>query len=273
MEIAHASGNVSKLFKIIRSTGAKKIAVSENVLSKSGDSLLNKSDKLGRWAEHFQEQFSWPESAGPLGTSSVESSWDIDLTPFSAAELDSCIRCPDARKAAGPDELTPIVFKEACKSLIMKLTELFRLIWISEEIPEDWGESIIVLIFKKGNRDLCENYRGVSLTPVISRMFATLILRRLSDFRENKIREEQAGFRQGRGCIDHIFTLRQVLELRRTYHQPTVVFLDFKCAFDSVDRCALLRTLLNRGVPTKYVNLFQSVYRNTSGRVRVYGEL
>ena len=91
MEIAHASGNVSKLFKIIRSTGAKKIAVSENVLSKSGDALLNKSDKLGRWAEHFQEQFSWPESAGPLGTSSVESSWDIDLTPFSAAEVDSCI--------------------------------------------------------------------------------------------------------------------------------------------------------------------------------------
>ena len=112
MEVAHAAGNVGKLSRIIRSTGAKKIAVSENVRSKSGEILPNRPDKLGRWAQHLQEQFNWPEATGSLGVSSIEPSWDIDLTPFSKAEVDSCIRSLSARKAAGPDELAPMVFKE-----------------------------------------------------------------------------------------------------------------------------------------------------------------
>ena len=46
---------------------------------------------------------------------------------------------------------------------------------------------------------------------------------------EQQTRENEAGFRPGRGCIDHIFVLRQVLELRHSFQQPTmVVFLDLK---------------------------------------------
>ena len=274
MEIAHASGNVSRLFKIIRSTGPKRNSVSENILSKGGESLPSRLDKLGRWAEHFRKQFSWPEASGSTVGTINKTCWDIELTPFTENEVSNCIRALKVRKAAGPDELAPIVFKEASKALVSKLTELFSLIWNSEDVPEDWGQSIIVPIFKKGNKDLCENYRGISLTPVISRIFASLLLNRLSDCRESRIREEQAGFRKGRGCIDHIFTLRQVLELRRTYHEPTVaVFLDFRGAFDSVDRTALFKTLLHHGVPTKYVNLIRSIYSYTSGKIRAYGEL
>ena len=204
----------------------------------------------------------WPEVTESPAASIMESSWDVDMTTFSEAEVTSCIRRLKTNRAAGPDELAPILFKEAGKALIPRLTELFRLIWDSEEIPEDWGESVVVPIFKKGNRQLCDNYRGISLTPVISRVFASLLLKRLSVAQDSRIREEQAGFRQGRGCIDHIFTLRQILEFRHAYHQPTIaVFLDFTGAFDSVDRAALFRTLLNRGVPKKCVNFIRSIYR------------
>ena len=79
-------------------------------------------------------------------------------------------------------------------ALRSRLTELFGLIWNSEEIPEDWGESIVVPIYKKGDKEQCGNYRGISLTPVISRIFASLLLKRLSECWESRIREEQAGF-------------------------------------------------------------------------------
>ena len=70
------------------------------------------------------------------------------------------------------------------------------------------------------------------------------------DLQEAQIREQQAGFRRGRGRIDNIFTLQQVLELRQVYHRPTIaVFIDFKGAFDSVDRSSHMHTLIIKGIP------------------------
>ncbi|KER31144.1 LOW QUALITY PROTEIN: hypothetical protein T265_13050 [Opisthorchis viverrini] len=68
--------------------------------------------------------------------------------------------------------------------------------------------------------------------PVETRLLASLILRRLMASREVLTRENQAGFRPDRGFVDHIFTLRQVLEQRHMYRRPTIlVFLDFKDRF------------------------------------------
>ena len=68
--------------------------------------------------------------------------------------------------------------------------------------------------------------------------------------REQQIRENQAGFRPGRGCIDHIFTLRRILECRHSQNLPTLVtFLDLKAAFDSVSRPMLWECLSLYGVP------------------------
>ncbi|KER26759.1 hypothetical protein T265_06042 [Opisthorchis viverrini] len=72
--------------------------------------------------------------------------------------------------------------------------------------------------------------------------------------REILTREQQAGFRPGRGCVDQIFTLRQVLEQRHTYKRPTIlVFLDFRGAFDSFDRSVLLETLARQGMSQKFI--------------------
>ncbi|KAA3676219.1 uncharacterized protein DEA37_0014753 [Paragonimus westermani] len=81
---------------------------------------------------------------------------------------------------------------------------------------------------------------------------------------ESQVCEEQAGFRSGRGCIDHTFTLRRILEHRHCYRQPTVVILlDLKAAFDSVARNVLWNCLLCKGVPGKYVNLLKSLAKLT----------
>jgi hypothetical protein len=140
--------------------------------------------------------------------------------------------------------------------------------------PPCWGESIVVPIFKKGSRTACNNYRGISLIPVVSKVLVSVILNRLNAARDRSTREEQAGFRVGRGCIDQIFTLRQLLEHRHTYRRPTVVvFLDIRAAFDSLNRAATWHCLRSHGVPEKYVVLLESLYSHTLGRVRAYGKL
>jgi hypothetical protein len=201
-------------------------------------------------------------------------SWIVNTEPPSAPEIYECITLLKRHRASGPDELPPALFKDGGDILSQCLVTLFASIWEKETVPDNWGESIIVPIFKKGARNECGNHRGISLTPVITRLLASIILRRLTEARETLTREQQAGFRPGRGCVDNIFTLRQLLEQRHTYRRPTIlVFLDFKGAFDSVDRSVLLSTLVHQGMPLKFVNIIRSLYSHTSGRVRVYGEL
>ena len=170
-------------------------------------------------------------------------------------EVQKAVNRLQLKRAAGLDDLPPALFKNGNSDFINLLTNLFEHIWRSESVPLNWGESTVIPIFKKGKKTLCDNHRGISLTPVVTTLLALIILHRLAPAREGYTREQQAGFRPGRGCIDHIFTLRQHLEHRNTFHRSTMgMFLDLEAAFDSVVREALFYCTLTQGVPQKYVS-------------------
>ena len=92
------------------------------------------------------------------------------------------------------------------------LQPLFKIIWDRKKIRDDWSQGIIIRVPKKGALSECSNWRGITLLSVPSRILAKVIMKRLSLAVGLKLREEQAGFRRGRGCIDHIFTLRNIIE-------------------------------------------------------------
>ena len=89
---------------------------------------------------------------------------------------------------------------------------IFREIWESETIPEAWKTGLIVKLPKKGDLADCNNWIGVTLLPITSKVFSKIINTRLAETLDETldehIRREQAGFRRGCSCSDHIFTLR-----------------------------------------------------------------
>ena len=104
-----------------------------------------------------------------------------------------------------------------CSKMVGLLTRFISRIWAEERIPSSWGASLIITIYKKGPRSECSNHRGISLVPVVTKLLTSLLLHRLMPYRETNIHELAAVFRPCRGCIDQIFTLRQVLEQRHIY--------------------------------------------------------
>ena len=94
------------------------------------------------------------------------------------------------------------------------LYDLFYKIWNAETIPEDWCRGLIIKLPKKGDRTQYTNWRGVALLSVPSKFFCEIIQMRLSDAINTILRKEQAGFRPRVGCIDHLFTLKNILEQR-----------------------------------------------------------
>ena len=100
-----------------------------------------------------------------------------------------------------------------------------------------------------------------------------IILNRIREAREEAARDNQAGFRPGRGCVDQIFALRQIIELQHEFREPLfIAFIDFAAAFDSIDRKSLGRLLEALGFPPRVMRVIMALYNETKCRVRVYGQ-
>jgi hypothetical protein len=79
-------------------------------------------------------------------------------------------------------------------------------------LPEEWKESIIVPIHKKGDETDFNNYRGISLLPNTYKIWSNILLSRLIPYAEEIIGDHQGGFRRNKSTTYHIVCIRQILE-------------------------------------------------------------
>ena len=181
-------------------------------------------------------------------------------------------------KSAGVDKILGELLKNANNIVVDFLVTLFNALFENGTFPTEWSKSIIVPIHKKGDINNPDNYRGVALTSVVSKVYTHILNKRLSRWaeREEKIIEEQAGFRAGYSTIDHIFTLytlvqKYLLNSTKLY----VAFVDFKKAFDSVNRNRLWESLRKNGVNGKLYLALRGMYDSVLACVReksIYSE-
>jgi len=93
-------------------------------------------------------------------------------------------------------------------------------VWQSGQIPKDWKHGLIIKLSKKGDLTECSNWRGITLLSIIGKILATIICNIIKKELEPKMRPEQAGFRSHRACVDHITTLRIIVEQSVKFCSP-----------------------------------------------------
>jgi hypothetical protein len=84
--------------------------------------------------------------------------------------------------------------------------------WDKEELPQQWKESVIVPIHKKGNKTDCNNCRGISLLLIAYKIVSNILLAKLTTYVSEVTGDHQCGFRRNRSTMDQIFYIRQILE-------------------------------------------------------------
>jgi len=110
--------------------------------------------------------------------------------------------------------------------------------------PSDWKRALLAKIPKKGDPSICDNYRGIPILSVPYKVFCRMLLMRMQEGVEKKLRQEQAAYRRGRGATEQIFILRNILQQSAEWQTPLYIgFIDFKKAFDSVRRDKLWNIL------------------------------
>lgn len=171
-------------------------------------------------------------------------------------------------KAAGPDDIPAEALKADTETTVEMLFPLFEKIWEEEDIPADWKEGYLIKIPKKGDLSNCANYRGITLLSVSGKIFNRVLLDRMKDAVDHRLRDEQAGFRKERSCTDQIATLRIILEQSTEWNSPLYInFVDYEKAFDSVHRKSLWQLLRHYGIPIKLTSLIKNSYEGMTCRV------
>eukprot|EP00745_Piridium_sociabile_P014687 TRINITY_DN21651_c0_g1_i6.p1 TRINITY_DN21651_c0_g1~~TRINITY_DN21651_c0_g1_i6.p1 ORF type:complete len:655 (+),score=42.51 TRINITY_DN21651_c0_g1_i6:130-2094(+) len=193
---------------------------------------------------------------------------------ISQDEIRNAINRMKNGKAAGPDGLPSDFFLRTQDVFVKLMYPLFNRVFDSGEYPQSWTKAVIFPLHKKGNSRKTDNYRGISLLNIISKLYSAVINNRLNMFSESHecIPEAQAGFRKGYSTIDNIFSLQSMVQkyLTKQGGRFYSLFVDFSKAFDSVHRQKLLYLILQKtGIHGKMFKTLEGMYRNVKAAVKV----
>ena len=131
----------------------------------------------------------------------------------------------------------------------------------------------IYLLFKKGDRNRCGNYREISLLSVIGKLFGDIILWRLHQLAEMNCPKSEAGFRNSRSTTDGIFHLAaHHAECRQSHQNFCIAFTDLTKALDYVNRELLFKILDKLGYSIKFIRIIKQLHTYTQARLITHDE-
>jgi hypothetical protein len=105
-------------------------------------------------------------------------------------------------KSPGSDQILAELIQAAGETLLSVIHKPINSIWIKEELPNQWKETIIVPIQKKGDKTDCNNYHGISLLSTSYKILRNILLSRLVPYIDEIIGDHQCGFRHNRSTTD-----------------------------------------------------------------------
>ena len=134
--------------------------------------------------------------------------------------------------------------------------------------PTQWSSLHIVPVPKSGDLRITSNYRGISLTCIITKLYNKMLLNRIRPYIDKHLRNNQNGFRAGRSTTSQILALRRIIEgIKSNQLSAIITFVDFRKAFDSISRTTMFKILSAYGIPQELVTAIALIYDDMRAKV------
>ncbi|MEW8544058.1 MAG: reverse transcriptase family protein, partial [Candidatus Thiodiazotropha sp.] len=173
-----------------------------------------------------------PASVPEQNVSSFSAMSDIYVSENGILKL---LKDLNPHKAAGPDELKPLVLQRLRETLAPMIQVIFQRSLTMGQVPRDWNDANVCPLFKKGDSSLASNYRPISLTCILCKCLEHIVASNLVSHLDSRniLFDLQHGFRAKRSCETQLTMLVEDLAREAiSGGQTDLVLLDFSKAFD-----------------------------------------
>ena len=213
--------------------------------------------------DHFNSVFTTPNSSKIVNDQitffSIEELTNDQLPlltdiNFSELLISDAIKELSANSAAGPDGLPASLLINCCAELTPILAIIFKESFTKGVIPMLFKRAAIVPIFRSGDKTQASNYRPISLTSVVCKVFERVIRKQVFSYlsEHNFLNETQHGFRGGRSCLSALLDVYDdIMQMISGGDIVDMAYLDFSKAFHKVDHGIPLHKLKALGITCK----------------------
>jgi len=238
--------------------------------------LTSSADKARLFANMFSKNSTLDDSNHPIPEFHPRTNSQLDDIQITVKTVTSIIARLDPSKATGPDGIPVILFQKCSPELSPVLTKLYRKCYLESCFPSAWKLPMVIPVFKNcGDRSDPRNYRPISLLPVISKIFETVINLSLVKHIESLglFSDAQYGFRSGRSTADLLTVITERVNCALDNSgQARAIALDISKAFDKVWHAGLIRKLEGYGVCGRVLRIISSFLSDRKLKVVLDGQ-
>jgi len=217
VEKSHSQGKARLFFRTIKQY--KSFNPSLKIIRNcKNDLIMDTKEKAARWKEYFTELLN---ADTPDNITRRETHYGAEpmISELTEEETYKAINNLKNWKSPGSDGIPGELIKYGGKEMHYFMFRLCQKIWKDEHLPTTWNQAVIIPLHKKGDKTKCENYRGISLLYSAYKVFAKILLNRLTPSVEENLGRYQCGFRTGRSTIEQLSVIGQLIEKKYEYRQ------------------------------------------------------
>ena len=218
---------------------------------------------------HFEQVFECTDSECHTDNNILNDEFlDNDI---SFEEVNIVIKNLKSNKACGTDDVIGELFTHSFDIIYPFVLKLLNVIFSKGMYPDSRCTGIVSPIFMKGNVNIADNYRGVTLINIFAKIYSHVLNNRLLKWSStnNKIVNNQFGFQPQKSTIDCLFIFHSIIsKALQNGNKLYCAFVDFSKAFDRIDRNFLWIKLFEGGISTKMLNAGKAMYETVKSVIK-----
>lgn len=220
-----------------------------SVKTKTGHLAKSPQETANLLAEFFETTFQ--NSGSDIKDKYPTEPNETDIRPITTDEVAKLLSDLNVYKSMGPDGIHAKVLKSLSNNtdFVACVELLFNSCLNQGQVPEVWKQARVTPIHKKGSKTEASNYRPISLTSILCKLYEKIIRDRVFSSVGDKISQYQHGFVTSKSCLSNLLHAADFINSKLANEEPVDIFyLDFQKAFDSVPHDKLMIKLENMGL-------------------------
>ncbi|XP_046805059.1 uncharacterized protein LOC111688096 [Lucilia cuprina] len=214
LQAAAETHRLKDLYITVNKLTNRKLSTGKPLRNDAWELITSKTQQVTLWESFYSGMLSTPTAqCQPIcecASHTPNTSISTDCPGIS--EISNSIRSLKPNKSPGLDKISPELLTADRTTSARLLEPIIRAFWTHESLPDELSDGVIINLPKKGDLTNRKNWRGITLLSMVNKVIAHIINNRLSTTISQSLRNEQAGFRSGKSCVDQVNSLRIIVK-------------------------------------------------------------